>query len=477
MPGFSNGIVYADNVRFDGGHYPGEVTTDGQLLIGSTAAPNIKVSVPTGSNGITVTTGSGTLDFSTSGTFAQQQIFYVGKHGNDANSGTNINTAVLTFGQALTLASAAIPSAVNRFSIVCLDDGIYAENITTVPFVDIFAPNATLSGTITVDDNSNIKFFALNVATATIGITKPAGSTYSNVEIEVITIAGTGNGCTCSTGFLNLTWKQMYVVDGYGIGDLSVGLGHIHIKGGEIYISGTGIGSIRANTGSTVGHVDHMLDTGGGTGSAIIVYDGTIDVSVNKIDVSNAYQVQGASSVLNLFCNELIGTRLSSLGGTPNIWTPVLEMANGQLVIGSTGVNPVVTTLTAGIGVGITNAAGSITISSSGGGFSWNEVTSATNPNALVASNGYIAKGAGVVQFILPATAAVGDMFRIVGYGNLWTLKQNALQSITLESNTSTVGILGSITATNIRDCVNIICVVANTEFQIIDSIGNITFA
>ena len=113
----------------------------------------------------------------------------------------------------------------------------------------------------------------------------------------------------------------------------------------------------------------------------------------------------------------------------------------------------------------------------SGGGFSWQEVTSATNPNALVASNGYIAKGAGVVQFILPATAAVGDMFWIVGYGNLWTLKQNALQSITLGSNTSTVGILGSITATNIRDCVNIICVVANTEFQIIDSIGNITFA
>lgn len=42
MAGFSNDIMYADNVNFAGGK-TATVTTDGQLLIGDTASPNIKV--------------------------------------------------------------------------------------------------------------------------------------------------------------------------------------------------------------------------------------------------------------------------------------------------------------------------------------------------------------------------------------------------------------------------------------------------
>jgi hypothetical protein len=43
MAGFDNDVMYADNVRFDGAKFPGQVTTNGELLIGSTAAPNIRV--------------------------------------------------------------------------------------------------------------------------------------------------------------------------------------------------------------------------------------------------------------------------------------------------------------------------------------------------------------------------------------------------------------------------------------------------
>ncbi len=66
MAGFDNEVVYASNVDFSGA-FPvsGQVTIDGQLLIGSTATPHIKVGVPTGSAGVTVTAGSGTLNFST----------------------------------------------------------------------------------------------------------------------------------------------------------------------------------------------------------------------------------------------------------------------------------------------------------------------------------------------------------------------------------------------------------------------------
>jgi len=130
-----------------------------------------------------------------------------------------------------------------------------------------------------------------------------------------------------------------------------------------------------------------------------------------------------------------------------------------------------------GLGATTTAAGSTLTINVTGSGFTWNVVTSATNPLSIVSENGYIAKGAGAVQFVLPAAAAVGDMFRIAGYGNLWTLGQNALQSITLGSSTTSVGIGGSITATQVRDTIEMICVTANTEFQILNGVGNLTFA
>lgn len=129
-----------------------------------------------------------------------------------------------------------------------------------------------------------------------------------------------------------------------------------------------------------------------------------------------------------------------------------------------------------GLGASTTGAGDTITVNVTGTGIDWVVVTDATNPNALVNGTGYIPKGAGAVTFVLPATAAIGDTFSIAGYGNLWTLTQNAGQSVTLGTNTSTVGVVGTVTATNIRDSMQIVCVTANTEFQVISVIGNLTF-
>src|SRR3990167_5856740 len=69
MAGFHNDTMYADNVDFTGSISPSpKVTTNGQLLIGSTVAPNIRVGTPASSDAsITITTGAGTLDFIVSG--------------------------------------------------------------------------------------------------------------------------------------------------------------------------------------------------------------------------------------------------------------------------------------------------------------------------------------------------------------------------------------------------------------------------
>ena len=107
------------------------------------------------------------------------------------------------------------------------------------------------------------------------------------------------------------------------------------------------------------------------------------------------------------------------------------------------------------------------------GGITWTAVTSASNPVSLVTGNGYIATGAGVVNFVLPATSSVGDYFRIAGVGNLWTLTQNAGQSVKVGFVTSTIGVGGSVTATMSSDCIELLAVVANTQFIELSMQGN----
>ena len=59
MAGFSNvsgdeSIVYADNASFDGTERGGKITTNGQLWIGATASPHVRVGTIT-STGSTIT--------------------------------------------------------------------------------------------------------------------------------------------------------------------------------------------------------------------------------------------------------------------------------------------------------------------------------------------------------------------------------------------------------------------------------------
>ena len=128
-----------------------------------------------------------------------------------------------------------------------------------------------------------------------------------------------------------------------------------------------------------------------------------------------------------------------------------------------------------GAAVTVSGSGDTIVITSTSGSFTWNTVTSATNPNSLIAENGYIATGSSPVIFVLPAAASVGDIFFIVGYSNLWQLTQNAGQTIYFGSRITTTGVNGSMAATMIKDTIEILCVTANAEFQIINSIGNIT--
>ena len=129
-----------------------------------------------------------------------------------------------------------------------------------------------------------------------------------------------------------------------------------------------------------------------------------------------------------------------------------------------------------GAGATTSGAGNIITVQISGTGFTWNVVTSAMNPVTLVKENGYITKGVATVSFKLPASAAIGDTYRIVGYNALWTVAQNANQTITWGIKTTTMGVGGSLASLFVNDCIEMVCVTANLEWIITDGSGNITF-
>lgn len=163
------------------------------------------------------------------------------------------------------------------------------------------------------------------------------------------------------------------------------------------------------------------------------------------------------------------------LGGASNAVTEVGPLTNGQLVIGSTGVAPVAATLTAGTGISITNGAGSITLNNTLGGLTWNTVIDATS--ALVAQNGYIASRATDVTFTLPASATVGDTFKVTddGTGGNIVIAQNAGQTVHFAGSSTTTGVGGSLTAVETYDAIEIVCITTDTDFMVMSATGNWT--
>lgn len=111
---------------------------------------------------------------------------------------------------------------------------------------------------------------------------------------------------------------------------------------------------------------------------------------------------------------------------------------------------------------------------SSGGRIEWTSVAGTTQ--AMSVNSGYINTNVALTTLTLPDTAAVGDIIRLVGAGSGgWKIAQNAGDTIHFGSSSTTTGTGGSLESTATRDTVELVCIIANTDFQVISSIGTIT--
>lgn len=108
----------------------------------------------------------------------------------------------------------------------------------------------------------------------------------------------------------------------------------------------------------------------------------------------------------------------------------------------------------------------------SGTALSWMEVTSDTT---IAANTGYIVNSASRVNLTLPATMTQGSLFAVVGKGTGgWKISTGSGQTI-YDDTGSVSGSGPAINSNSSTTCVEVICITANTTFEVRSKIGTTT--
>jgi hypothetical protein len=423
--------------------------SNGQLLIGGGSAPAWANITSSGST-VSITNGANSINLEVASSFAAT---YDADSGSATpasgvihmTGGSNINTSAtgstVTFNLNNSPSVSGSVTAGTGFTATTGGLTVTAGSTTLTPLAAARAGivKSSTAGVLSalIDSNTagQILISSATLAPAWANITS-SGST--------ITITNGSNSINLETS----TSSGLLHVLHTDSGDATVSSGALTLSGGSnITTSGSGStatvalvsspsvsGSITAGTGLTV-------TTGG------ITSTGTTTLSSLGVGVM---QTSSAGVV-------------SSSNGT-----------NGQVLIGG-GTAPTWSTITAGSNISVTNGANSITIAATGlVSFTWQTIS--TTSVTMASQNGYILNNSSLVTATLPTTANVGDIISIVGQGaGGWLLAQNSSQLIHFSSATTTTGTGGSLASTNQYDCVDIICIVANTTFSVRSAVGNLT--
>jgi hypothetical protein len=203
MSGFDNDVVYAANVDFSGNStVTGQFTTDGQMLIGSTAAPNIKVGTIANGNNLTWTYGSGSAQANLTGT-----TDHAVQVGNASGSLTSLATG--TAGQVLqsggasanpAYSTATYPSAAGTTGTILRSNGTNWINTTaTYPTTTtanriLYSSATNTIGEITSVSNSILATGATGIPSLTTTVANDFSFTGSSAGIgRSVTVSHSDN--------------------------------------------------------------------------------------------------------------------------------------------------------------------------------------------------------------------------------------------------------------------------------------------
>ena len=235
------------------------------------------------------------------------KVFYVGKHGNDANDGKTLEKAVLTFGRAIVLVNAQTPASGNTWCIRCEDSGQYTENLAFPTWTFVDAPTAILIGNHNVQDYTVLNFGIFRASAGTC-INKSVGTSHTLVRWDRMVLTGAATGVLCTAGGFQVDGQILEITNGLGI--IFTSMQEIYGKIGHIEISGGGIG-IGTITAGTV--LSMQIDCIHGSGTALYADNGSVlNVEIQSLDSTGTAYIVAPGGELNLFTTKLTGTETNN---------------------------------------------------------------------------------------------------------------------------------------------------------------------
>lgn len=205
---------------------------------------------------------------------------------------------------------------------------------------------------------------------------------------------------------------------------------------GALHLGGSGgpvVETLTGNSGGPVGpdaafNIDILGNTStgitvvgnAGTHTLTIVAAQATTTQLGTIELATNAQAIAGSDPNNAITSASLAAKLGTqtahglpIGeGTSSAFTWTAAPTNGQILIGFSGADPVLNTITAGAGIGISNGSGTITISNTGGsGFTYTLVNS--TPYIVSPTDQYLGvdSSGGVITVELPNAPTTGRVF------------------------------------------------------------------
>lgn len=355
-------------------------------------------------------------------------------------------------------------------------------------FIDSIATD--VSGPIGPNASGDISILGFVGAAATKPI-RTDGSIANTVKLIVQASVGSASSNINNAGVSSFDSGQ-FAVDANGFVTLTGGgeaIDSIAVQTGTSPITPTAAGLITINGAVVSAGTNPIRSNGTGANTMALevqISQALAAADVTKIGLSNFSSADFSTSATGFVTLSTTGAGKTITGDSGGAISPVSGNWNILASSTSSGTTPIATagsgnTLTINlqrsqaiaatdstkVGVSTFNS-GDFSVDSNGfvsiisGGFTWTDVTSATQ--TLVAENGYLTdRGAGVT-YTLPATASIGDQIRIVGKLGLATITPNANQQIVIGSSSGTVGVTGTAVSQNAGDCIELICITAGAS-------------